>query len=81
MLILALAAQFPVPVGDTQIIVDQSIAHVAVSQHCVKERLKTRQRGITRYTLRDTALNVYSSLPCQLNKINMEYHINRLMNV
>lgn len=45
-LILALAAQLPVPVGHTQVIVNQSITHVAVSQHCVKEGLKTRQRGI-----------------------------------
>lgn len=42
-LILTLTAQLPVPVGHTQVVVHQSLTHMAVSQHGVKERLRNRK--------------------------------------
>lgn len=38
-LVLALAAQFPVPVGDTQVVVHHALTVRAVLQHRVKKRL------------------------------------------
>ena len=40
MLVLAFTAQLTVPVGDAQVVVHQRVAHVAVPQHRVEERLQ-----------------------------------------
>ena len=42
--VLALTAQLPVPVGNTQVVVHQRVTHVTVPQHCVEEGLE--QSGI-----------------------------------
>ena len=44
-LVLALAAQLAVPVGDAQVVVHQGVAHVAVPQHRVEEGLRRRSTG------------------------------------
>lgn len=49
-LILALAAQFPVPVGDTQVVVHHALAVRTVLQHGVEKRL---QRGRDRERTND----------------------------
>lgn len=38
-LVLALTAQFPIPVGDAQVVVDHTLTVGAVLQHCVEEGL------------------------------------------
>lgn len=43
-LVLALAAQFAVPVGDAQVVVHHALAVGAVLQHRVEERLLGEQR-------------------------------------
>lgn len=37
MLVLALAAQLAIPVGDAQVVVHQGIAHVTVAEHRVEK--------------------------------------------
>ncbi len=39
MLVLAFTAQLTIPVGDTQVVVYQSVAHVTVPEHRVEEGL------------------------------------------
>lgn len=41
-LVLALTAQLTIPVGDTQVVVHQSVAHVTVPEHRVEEGLGER---------------------------------------
>lgn len=43
-LVLALAAQLPVPVGDAQVVVHHGVAVGAVLQHRVEEGLQGRER-------------------------------------
>lgn len=44
-LVLTLAAQFAVPVGDAQVVVHHALTVGAVLQHGVEERLTGRQEG------------------------------------
>lgn len=44
-LVLTLAAQFAVPVGDAQVVVHHALAVGAVLQHGVEERLTGNQEG------------------------------------
>lgn len=45
-LVLTLAAQLTIPVGDTQVVVHESVAHVAVPEHSVEERLPRESAGV-----------------------------------
>lgn len=47
-LVLTLAAQFAVPVGDAQVVVHHALTVGAVLQHGVEERLTGRQEGTGR---------------------------------
>lgn len=43
-LVLALTAQFTVPVGDAQVVIHHALTVATVLQHCVKERLSRKQK-------------------------------------
>ena len=47
-LVLALAAQLAVPVGDTQVVVHHAVAVGAVLQDCVEEGLRGREGPLLR---------------------------------
>lgn len=44
-LVLAFTAQLTIPVGDTQVVVHQSVAHVTVPEHRVEEGLGRKGRS------------------------------------
>lgn len=44
-LVLAFTAKLTIPVGDTQVVVHQSVAHVTVSEHRVEEGLGRKGRS------------------------------------
>ena len=45
MLILAAAAELPVPVSDPEVGLDKCVTHWTITKHCVEERLKGRGEG------------------------------------
>lgn len=44
--VLAFAAQFTIPVGYTQVVVDQCVTHVTVAKHRVEEGLERRSKCV-----------------------------------
>lgn len=43
-LVLTLTAQFTVPVGDAQVVINHTLTVGAIFQHCVEERLRSEKQ-------------------------------------
>lgn len=52
--VLTFTAQLTVPVGDSQVVVDQGVAHVAVPEHRVEEGLRRKGVAVNEQPLNHT---------------------------